>query len=221
MNDFDYDALQKKRIARSDRCRKRSTRKCTLPSDYLTPSECKRRNGEMKTYNLSKPMTYAEFLTLPSDLQATYLRTLRRRFGASDKSIAQMMGVSHPVVASSRERLGLRITPGTRLSQTREQKEAWAAWLAGEQAAEIEDLAGTADEPEAAQEAPVETPKAASETPSVAPKTTANTWPMVTGGSFTATGSAGATAQMLAHLFEGDPREVSFTLTFAYTEVSR
>ena len=47
MNDFDYDALQKKRLARSDRCRKRSTRKCTLPSDYLTPSERKRRNGEM------------------------------------------------------------------------------------------------------------------------------------------------------------------------------
>lgn len=44
---------------------------------------------------------------------------------------------------------------------------------------------------------------------------------MVTGGSFTATGSAGATAQMLAHLFEGDPREVAFTLTFTYTEVSR
>lgn len=192
MNDFDYDALQKKRLARSDRCRKRSTRKCTLPSDYLTPTERKRRNGEMKTYNLSKPMTYAEFLAMPDDLQAQYLRSLRWRFGASDKRIAEMMGVSHPVIKKHRDRLGIRIAPGTRLPQTDLNKEEWTAWVNGEQ------------DPPKTEPAPVP------------PRT-----PMVTGGSFTATGSAGATAQMLAHLFEGDPREVTFTLTFAYTEVSR
>lgn len=55
----------------------------------------------MKTYNLSKPMTYAEFLTMPDDLQAQYLRSLRWRFGASDKRIAEMMGVSHPLIKST------------------------------------------------------------------------------------------------------------------------
>ena len=215
MNDFDYDALQKKRLARSDRCRKRSTRKCTLPSDYLTPSERKRRNGEMKTYNLSKPMTYAEFLAMPDDLQAQYLRSLRWRFGASDKRIAEMMGVSHPVIKKHRDRLGIRIAPGTRLPQTELNKEEWTAWVAGETV----QTPGTDEcqETETSTPAEPETP----ETPGDRQETTPETRPRVTGGNFSASGPAGATAEMLAHLFEGDPREVSFTLTFAYTEVSR
>lgn len=215
MNDFDYDALQKKRLARSDRCRKRSTRKCTLPSDYLTPTERKRRNGEMKTYNLSKPMTYAEFLAMPDDLQAQYLRSLRWRFGASDKRIAEMMGVSHPVIRKHRDRLGIRIAPGTRLPQTELNKEEWTAWVAGETV----QMPGTDEcqETETSTPAEPETP----ETPGDRQETTPGTWPRVTGGNFSATGPAGATAEMLAHLFTGDPREVKFTLTFAYTETAR
>ena len=40
MNDFDYDALQKKRIAAGARHMKRGSRskRCSLPSDNLTPS---------------------------------------------------------------------------------------------------------------------------------------------------------------------------------------
>ena len=216
MNDFDYDALQKKRLARSDRCRKRSTRKCTLPSDYLTPTERKRRNGEMKTYNLSKPMTYAEFLAMPDDLQAQYLRSLRWRFGASDKRIAQMMGVSHPVIKKHRDRLGIRIAPGTRLPQTDLNKEEWTEWVNGGQVS----MTPLAEQPEDASETDAD-PEGKQDPPKTERAPVPQQTPMVTGGSFTATGSAGATAQMLAHLFEGDPREVTFTLTFAYTEVSR
>lgn len=212
MNDFDYDALQKKRLARSDRCRKRSTRKCTLPSDYLTPTERKRRNGEMKTYNLSKPMTYAEFLAMPDDLQAQYLRSLRWRFGASDKRIAEMMGVSHPVIKKHRDRLGIRIAPGTRLPQTKLNKEEWTAWVAGETVR----MPG-ADE---GQETETQTPDEP-EAPDDRQETAPETWPTVTDGHFSATGPAGATAEMPAHLFTGDPREVKFTLTFAYTETAR
>lgn len=212
MNDFDYDALQKKRLARSGRCRKRSTRKCTLPSDYLTPSERKRRNGEMKTYNLSKPMTYAEFLEMPDDLQAQYLRSLRWRFGASDKRIAEMMGVSHPVIKKHRDRLGIRITPGTRLPQTELNKEEWTAWVAGENVR----MPGADEGQETETETPDE-PEARDDRQ----ETTPETWPRVTGGNFSASGPAGATAEMLAHLFTGDPREVKFTLSFAYTETAR
>lgn len=215
MNDFDYDALQKKRLARSDRCRKRSTHKCTLPSDYLTPTERKRRNGEMKTYNLSKPMTYAEFLAMPDDLQAQYLRSLRWRFGASDKRIAEMMGVTHPVIKKHRDRLGIRIAPGTRLPQTELNKEEWAAWVAGDAVRMPGDDEGQGPEPSAPAEP--ETP----ETPDDRQATAPETWPRVTGGHFSASGPAGATAEMLAHLFTGDPREVKFTLTFEYTETAR
>jgi len=215
MNDFDYDALQKKRLARSDRCRKRSTRKCTLPSDYLTPSERKRRNGEMKTYNLSKPMTYAEFLAMPDDLQAQYLRSLRWRFGASDECIAGMMGVSKPTITKSRKRLGIETTPGTRLSQTALNREEWAAWVAGEALRMPGDDEGQEPEP------PTPDEPHAPETPDDRQETAPETWPRVTGGHFSASGPAGATAEMLAHLFTGDPREVKFTLSFEYTETAR
>ena len=88
MTDFEYDAMQKKRIARGDHNRKRKSRKCTLPSDYLTPAEMKRRNGEVKQYNLSRPLHFEEFIAMPEDLQAEYLRFLRSRFAASDRKIA-------------------------------------------------------------------------------------------------------------------------------------
>lgn len=59
------------------------------------------------------------------------------------------------------------------------------------------------------------------EAPDDRQETAPETWPTVTDGHFSATGPAGATAEMLAHLFTGDPREVTFTLTFAYTETAR
>lgn len=112
----------------------------------------------MKTYNLSKPMTYAEFLTMPDDLQAQYLRSLRGRFGASDKRIAEMMGVSHPVIKKHRDRLGIRIAPGTRLPQTELNKEEWTEWVNGGQvsmtplATRPEDASETDADPEGEQD---------------------------------------------------------------------
>lgn len=40
MNDFDYENLQKKRLARNAYAKKGSrSKKCTLPDDYLTPAQ--------------------------------------------------------------------------------------------------------------------------------------------------------------------------------------
>lgn len=95
MHDFDYDCLQKKRIANGAFHKKSGirSRRCTLPSDFLSPSELRRRNGPMKTYDMNKPMSWQEFLDMPDDLKATYIRCLRERFGATDVMFGQMFHV--------------------------------------------------------------------------------------------------------------------------------
>lgn len=48
MNDFDFDAMQKKNIARSAYARKTGARprKVTMPSDYLTTAQERVEDGE-------------------------------------------------------------------------------------------------------------------------------------------------------------------------------
>lgn len=70
MTDFDYDVLQKKRLAASARhrvCGSKS-KKCTLPSDHLTPAQIKARSGPCMKYQLNQPMDYDTFKSMPADL---------------------------------------------------------------------------------------------------------------------------------------------------------
>lgn len=203
--------MQKKRIARGDHNRKRKSRKCTLPSDYLTPAEMKRRNGEVKQYNLSRPMPFEEFQAMPEDLQAEYLRFLRARFAASDRKIAEMMGVSHPVIARYRETLGVTARAGTRLRPTEEQTMDWRKWS---------DRSSDRHEPDT--DVPDETPAGSDAAPVLeanyaAQQTTpTHKAPRMLGGHFTIEGDAEHAAAQLADLFRGDPRLVRFTLDFAF-----
>lgn len=95
MNDFDYDALQKKRVACGAKHRVRAKRGCRLPSDSLTAAQKRRLNGEVKTYNMNAPMAWAEFKEMPDDLKVTYLNHLADEYQASQKMIAGMFGI-HP-----------------------------------------------------------------------------------------------------------------------------
>lgn len=73
MNDFDYDCMQKKRIARGAFAhinRKRGG--CSLPSDTLTEKQRKEKNGEVKSYNITRPMPWHEFKAMPEDLKCEF-----------------------------------------------------------------------------------------------------------------------------------------------------
>ena len=94
MNDFDYDALQKKRVACGAKHRVRAKRGCRLPSDSLTAAQKRRLNGEVKTYNMNAPMAWAEFKEMPDDLKVTYLNHLADEYQANQKMIAGMFGVT-------------------------------------------------------------------------------------------------------------------------------
>lgn len=82
MHDFDYDVMQKKRIARNAKYQKNGSKskKCTLPYDYLTTKEKKALNGEVKTYCLSKPMKWDEFKAMPLNIQEEYILKLYEKY---------------------------------------------------------------------------------------------------------------------------------------------
>ena len=122
MHDFDYDAMQKKRIARGASYMKRGSKskKCTLPSDYLTAAQKRRLNGPVSTYKLDEPMSWESFKAMPEDLQKQYILNLQNTYQANDKMVGKMFGKSDVTVGEHRKRLGLK--PIGKSMMTRDEK---------------------------------------------------------------------------------------------------
>lgn len=138
MNDFDFDAIQKKNIARSAYARKTGARprKVTMPSDYLTTTQTKELNGKMAAYNLSKPMTFAEFKAMPQDLQREYIAKLRNTYHASAMQIGKMLGCADET--ARRIIRELNFNTSLHMVMNPEQKQRWLAW---------QDITPDSDEP--------------------------------------------------------------------------
>ena len=109
MNDFDYDVLQKKRIAAGARHMRRGSRskRCSLPSDHLTPAQLKRRNGPVSTYKLDEPMRWDDFKAMPVDLQKQYLTNLVETYGATNEMLGDMFYVHPTHVGAVKKALGV------------------------------------------------------------------------------------------------------------------
>ena len=109
MNDFDYDVLQKKRTAAGARRMKRGSRskRCSLPSDHLTPAQLKRRNGPVSTYKLDAPMRWDDFKSMPVDLQKKYLTNLVETYGATNEMLGDMFYVHPTHVGTVKKALGV------------------------------------------------------------------------------------------------------------------
>ena len=122
MHDFDYDAMQKKRIARGASRMKRGSKskKCTLPSDYLTAAQKRRWNGPVSTYKLDEPMNWESFKAMPEDLQKQYILNLQNTYQANDKMIGKLFGKSDVTVGEYRKKLG--INPIGKSKMTRDEK---------------------------------------------------------------------------------------------------
>ena len=90
------DSIEKKKIAHSSYNRKTHCGKggrVKFPSDYLSKKELKAMNGDVKSYNLNRPMTWKEFRSMPQDLQIMYIKKLRNEFGVPDIVLGKAMGV--------------------------------------------------------------------------------------------------------------------------------
>lgn len=155
MNGFDYDAMQKKRIAAGDRHRKRPGRKCSLPSDNLTEAQIRRMNGPVRTYQMDRPMSWREFKEMPEDLRKQYLVHLREAYTATNELLADMFQVSLGTIQREQTRLGITATHphldrGSALERTRR----WNAFLHGKEVQPGSTVEGQSDphacdEPEA------------------------------------------------------------------------
>ena len=114
MNDFDYDIVQKKRVARGAFAHvNRKRAKCRLPSDYLTAAQKKEMNGAVKTYNITRPMPLDEFKGMPDDLQREYLRNMQS-CGAAATYLADEMGCCSATIREYGEKLGVPFVRGGR-----------------------------------------------------------------------------------------------------------
>ena len=90
------DSIEKKKIAHSSHNRKTHCGKggrVKFPSDYLSKKELKAMNGDVKSYNLNRPMTWEEFRRMPQDLQIMYIKKLRNEFGVPDIVLSKAMGI--------------------------------------------------------------------------------------------------------------------------------
>ena len=113
MNDFDYDCMQKKRIAMGAFAhinRKRGG--CALPSDTLTEKQRKEKNGEVKSYNITRPMPWREFKAMPEDLKREFFRNMQS-FGGTEW-LAEEMGASAQTIIAYAERVGAPFRRGGR-----------------------------------------------------------------------------------------------------------
>lgn len=114
MNDFDYDIVQKKRVARGAFAHvNRKRGKCRLPSDYLTAAQKKEMNGAVKTYNITRPMPLDEFKGMTDDLQREYLRNMQS-CGWAATYLADEMGCCSATIREYGEKLGVPFVRGGR-----------------------------------------------------------------------------------------------------------
>lgn len=114
MNDFNYDCMQKKRIARGAFAhinRKRGG--CSLPSDTLTEKQRKEKNGEVKSYNITRPMPWREFKPMPEDLKREFFRNMQS-FGGTAKWLAEEMNVCDATIRREAELVGTPFRRGGR-----------------------------------------------------------------------------------------------------------
>lgn len=71
------------------------SKKCTLPSDYLTPAKQKKLNGECYSIKMDEPFrNWHGFRKLPESMQNAYLNHLIDKYRARGCDLAQMFGIA-------------------------------------------------------------------------------------------------------------------------------
>lgn len=133
MNDFDYENLQKKRIAQNATRMKRGSKskRCTLPSDLLTPAQIKKKNGEVKVMNMNKPVLWSDFKDWPADIQKEYLDKRMCDFDCTMSALAEIFDVDVVKLRKTLVDIGFdmrRFMAGRKM--TKENRERMLAWIA-------------------------------------------------------------------------------------------
>ncbi len=133
MTDFNYDCLQKKRLARQASHRKcgAKSRRCPMSTDHMTMKQWKERNGKIVSVSFYKPVSWDNFRELSKGAQEEYLRRLSAAFGANATNLADMFGVSVSTIRRHIQANGLDIKFHVGHSMNADQRTAWENFLNG------------------------------------------------------------------------------------------
>lgn len=135
MSDFDFDCLERKRLARQSRYRKNGSKskKCNLPSDKLTHKQWKERCGPIMSYNLNAPINWEDFKNLDGNIQERYITNLQAKYGATATDLAKMFGIKALTVRRLVESGNLNITFPRGHAMSQAQKAEWNKFLGEKQ----------------------------------------------------------------------------------------
>ena len=133
MTDFDYDCLERKRLAKQAKYRKCGSKshKCTMSTDNMTQKQWKERNGKVVTLNLKRPISWPEFKSLTTLLQEEYIRHLMSTYNANATKLSEMFGVGTQAIKGHFQKNGIDIRFHVGHSMTNEQRMAWDEFLRG------------------------------------------------------------------------------------------
>lgn len=99
MDDVTYRAKELKKISNSARRMNRTGKgPIRFPSDYLTNKEKKAMNGECKTYKLDGPCTWAEFKSMPRDIQIQWVKRQQESYGVNYRMLGRLFDTHQTTV---------------------------------------------------------------------------------------------------------------------------
>lgn len=96
---FNQTVKERKSIGRGAFHKKGGAKKCTLPSDYLTPAQKKKLTVPTVTWRMNAFYSYPEFKAMPDDIQEAYLVTIIKKYKVGITAIATaLFGVTGPAL---------------------------------------------------------------------------------------------------------------------------
>jgi hypothetical protein len=114
MNDHAYTFIEtvkdRKSLVPSSRHRVNGSKskRCTLPSDNLTPAERNKLNGEVKTYAIHRPMSWEAFKSMPVAHQQEHLDYIQSQFHLGLATIGPIVfSLSPPALSAHAKKIGL------------------------------------------------------------------------------------------------------------------
>jgi len=142
VTDFDFEVRTKKQLARSAKYKVNGSksRKCTLATDYMTPSQIRKMNGETISYNINKPMTLEEFQKVPPASGREYILHLVDIYGVKYSNLAEMFGCCRKKCSEILSAPPYEIQFGRGCTMSKQKREQWNLFIGKEDDREIIDV---------------------------------------------------------------------------------
>ena len=134
MNDFEFDCLQKKRLAQQAKYRKRGSKskKCPMSTDHMTKKQWIERCGKIVTIKMDSPVSWASFKELSKQTQEEYLKNLMEKYHINASSLAEMFHITPITVRRHIATQGLAVAFPVGHSMNAEDRRAWELFLSGD-----------------------------------------------------------------------------------------